>query len=56
MRTCVSSAGLSLVIATLGFGQGLDEPDPEVGRDKAVAAIRGLGGGSATTRRVQEDR
>ena len=43
-RTWMFSLGLSLVIATLGAGQGLGEPGPEVGRDEAVAAIRGLRG------------
>ncbi len=38
------SVGLSLVIATLGAGQGLGEPGSEMGRDEAVAAIRGLRG------------
>ena len=44
MRTYLLSVGLSLVIATLGAGQGLGEPGSEMGRDEAVAAIRGLGG------------
>lgn len=44
MRTCIFLVGLPLVIATLGYGQGLGEPGPEVGQDEAVAAIRGLGG------------
>ena len=43
-RVWMLSVGLSLVIATLGAGQGWGEPGSEMGRDEAVAAIRGLRG------------
>ncbi|MBM4092712.1 MAG: hypothetical protein FJ276_25380, partial [Planctomycetes bacterium] len=45
MRTWLMSPGLSLVITMLSAGQELGEPGSEMGRDEAVAAIRGLRGG-----------